>query len=255
VVKFRVRVVRPSGNDKSSTLAEKGWELWYKGKKDKAADAFKEALRHDPNCLLAHSGLASVYIDTDKLDEALKELHQASEIDPRNASVRNRLGWVYVGLGNSYLSIREFEEAVRLDPNNAEYRANLAKGRDLADGRITPFSGTAGVITPTRTVKEINIRCGGCGREYTLGKDAIVVSASATMSQFRVVSLVGNSTMKNTQDTPDLIDSLQQRSWSSLDEAAIGQQQTEISRISSSLLAGTPQWWRCRICSAVQVYR
>ena len=103
--------------------------------------------------------------------------------------------------------------------------------------------------------KEITIGCQGCGREYTLGKNAIVVSASATMSGFQGVTLVGNSTIKNTQDTPDLVDSLQQRSWSSLDQAIIRQQQTEIGRISSSLLAAIPQWWRCRNCGNVQIYQ
>ncbi len=102
---------------------------------------------------------------------------------------------------------------------------------------------------------EVTIRCGGCGTTYTLGKNALVVSASSVMGDFAGVTIVGDGYPHNTKDTPDLVDSLGSRSWNSLHEPTMQKQKAEIDQILSALSKGAPRWWRCRNCGTVQVYR
>jgi hypothetical protein len=101
---------------------------------------------------------------------------------------------------------------------------------------------------------EVTLKCVGCGKIYILGKDAIVVSAAAALGGFKGVTVIGtNSNITNTRDAPDLVDSLVQRSWSSLEPEIEKQQQVEIRRILRSIL-GRKQWWKCRKCNTVQSY-
>lgn len=130
---------------------------------------------------------------------------------------------------------------------------NLASPRKH-EAQVSLKQSNAKSKTRAAVSKEVAIRCEGCGKIYTLGKDAIVVSVSAVRNGFVGVTIIGDG-FKNTKDTPDLVDSLGQRSWSSLDQATVRQQQAEIRRISSSLSSGNPQWWKCRSCGHVQIYQ
>lgn len=109
---------------------------------------------------------------------------------------------------------------------------------------------------PAAVVREVRITCTSCGKAYVLGKDAAVVSAMATMRGAKGVTVFGDaSSLLNSRESPDLVDSLRGRDWNSLEADVREQQQSEIDRISSALKRGRPQWWRCRSCGTVQTYR
>jgi hypothetical protein len=108
-------------------------------------------------------------------------------------------------------------------------------------------------------VKKIRFRCQGCEQMYTLGEDAIVVTAAGMRDDFVGVTMFGVSGGISTgggPESPDLVGSLatHSRSWSSLEPSEVRRQEVEVSRVMSSLSVGQPRWWRCRGCGTVQIY-
>lgn len=102
--------------------------------------------------------------------------------------------------------------------------------------------------------QEITLQCEKCKKVFILGKDALVISAASALRGFQGVTFLGGgSSPTNSQETPDLVDSLGDRSWDSLEPNIKQMQEAEIRRITGSM-PGKKQWWRCRKCSTVQAY-
>lgn len=103
-------------------------------------------------------------------------------------------------------------------------------------------------------MKKISIICKGCGHEYTLGKNAIVVTLLDILVDSKGVTIFGNgSSSVDNHSAPDLVDSLP-RSWDTLEPAIVSKQETTIKRISTLKSQGISRWWKCRKCGNVQTY-
>ncbi len=95
---------------------------------------------------------------------------------------------------------------------------------------------------------EISFKCEGCGQAYTLGKDALVVTAAMLLGDFQGVTVFCAGT--SNRDKPDLVASLG-HSWDSVEPETKSRQRIAIKEITSS---GRPRWWHCRKCDTVQTY-
>ena len=90
---------------------------------DFAVQMFREALRLDPDFVLAHAGLGEAYWhkyqatrDSVWVDSAIAASDHALILDPYQAQVHISLGIIYQGTGKIEGAIEEFERAVALQP-------------------------------------------------------------------------------------------------------------------------------------------
>ena len=106
-------------------LCRKGEEEFRKGNIESAEVNFKKALEEDPNSVLVHNDLSSIYWQKGQLKEALEHLQRAMELDPEDRDVVWNCGQIMAGMGRlqdayevyqSYLQRHrdeEMEEALR----------------------------------------------------------------------------------------------------------------------------------------------
>ena len=71
---------------------------------DEAEQAFKQAMKFDPNDYCAFEGVGKLYYDQDRYQETIDAFTQAVKLHPRDTS--------YHYLGNTYNSLRRFNEAL-----------------------------------------------------------------------------------------------------------------------------------------------
>jgi len=86
---------------------------------DKAVDAFRQALRIDPEMAAAHLGLGSAYHDMGRLADALDPLTAAVRLEPQNAVAHLNLGITLAALRRPEDAMIELNEAKRLNPQSA----------------------------------------------------------------------------------------------------------------------------------------
>ena len=86
---------------------------------DKAVDAFKQALRIDPELAAAHLGLGSAYHNMGRPADALGPLTAAVGLEPRNAVAHLNLGITLAALRRPEDAMIELNEAKRLNPQSA----------------------------------------------------------------------------------------------------------------------------------------
>lgn len=118
-----------SKSDKNQNVAEKHFHqgLNYIGERKygKAIKEFQEALRINPNYVMARISLAGAYIDEEEFDLAIKECKEALRIEPSNITVRFNLAKAYMNKGELDSAIKENQEILRIDPNLAQAYLNL----------------------------------------------------------------------------------------------------------------------------------
>jgi tetratricopeptide (TPR) repeat protein len=74
----------------------------------------------------AHQARASVYIEQQRLDQALDELSRALELDPENSRIHSSLSFVYLQQGRTAEAQQAAEEAIRLNRYTAGGHEDLA---------------------------------------------------------------------------------------------------------------------------------
>ena len=129
VVCFQKALVLAPGNVK----AENNLGLAYEGlnRRDDAVVAYRQALEWQKDA--AHPSeqpmlnLAIVYVDEEKLDEALPLLKKAAEIAPGNARIHEQLGQVFLKQSKAEEARVEFEKAVDLAPDRGAYHYLLGR--------------------------------------------------------------------------------------------------------------------------------
>ena len=84
-----------SPNEEADGLVAKGHAFADNGEYKKAMEAYKQAIRIDPDFLVAHISLGGVYVKLDRLDEAIEAFKQAIRIDPDLAVAHYGLGIAY----------------------------------------------------------------------------------------------------------------------------------------------------------------
>jgi tetratricopeptide (TPR) repeat protein len=96
------------------------------GNHDAAETHLKKAVRARLETAPAWLTLGIIYMDADRLDEALAALTQAALHDPTNPRVHNYLGVVVGRMGWIDGAQSELRKAVAIDPNYSEAHYNLA---------------------------------------------------------------------------------------------------------------------------------
>lgn len=139
-------------------MAEEGYQYALAKQYDQAVDAYRQAIKLDPNLAAAYHGLGSVYVNMGRssdaldpmrtavrlspndsairltlgitlenlrrFDEALQEINEAKRLNPRDASVRNHLGNLLLNMGHLDDALAAYQEALRLNPGQAKYKYN-----------------------------------------------------------------------------------------------------------------------------------
>ena len=112
----------------------KGVEAYKKNRDAEAVEAFKEAVRLDPNFAEAHYRLGLAYNATDRKDEAKKAYEAAVKAykrllqsKPKDAEAHYNLGLVYGKLFKPEEAVKELKQATRLneDDYNMQYELGL----------------------------------------------------------------------------------------------------------------------------------
>ena len=95
----------------------------------KAVEAFKQAIRIDPDDADAHYNLGVVYGKLGFHKDEIEAYKQAIRIDPNNAHARYNsyynLGIAYGQLGFYNDAVEAFKQAIRIDPDDAKAHYNL----------------------------------------------------------------------------------------------------------------------------------
>src|SRR5262245_41790570 len=91
-----------------------------------AIDEYKEALKYDPDASEIFSRLAYLYIQTNRMEEAIAEAQKAIQKNPDNKEAHRMLGQIH--MEQAYVSednkddlkaaITEFNEVHRIDPDD-----------------------------------------------------------------------------------------------------------------------------------------
>ncbi len=87
---------------------------------------FEHALRVDDRNTVAHVNLGAAYMDSGRIDEALRHFEAAVRLDPGYADARNNLGAALAAAGRLDQALAQFAEAARLDPDDARPSVNEA---------------------------------------------------------------------------------------------------------------------------------
>jgi tetratricopeptide (TPR) repeat protein len=124
--------IEPEAEDMQYNLAI---ALARAGKTDEAIAVYKEALRLVPDYAEAHNNLGNLLVKKGQFDEAVDHFKEAIRINPEHAPSHNNLGTAYARQGKAFQAAEAFGKAVALDPNYLEARCNLGNSYS-SQGRI-----------------------------------------------------------------------------------------------------------------------
>lgn len=159
-----------------------------------AGKEFAEALKLDPNYVVAMSNYAECLLLSGKLEEAKSQLDKALTLQPRNPNLHAQLAQVLLGMEASEEALKEAQNALALDKNNVE--ALNAAGmvylyfrNDI--GEATDYFSRAVVADPRRWDSYVNLGLAfyqmeswyRARREFRAGLDLIPKATIANTSQ------------------------------------------------------------------------
>jgi tetratricopeptide (TPR) repeat protein len=89
------------------------------GEYDKAITDYNEAIRLDPNSILAFIGGGDAYTNKGDYDRALADYNEAIRLDPKSALALSDRGVAYANKGDYDKALADHNEAIRLDSKSA----------------------------------------------------------------------------------------------------------------------------------------
>ena len=122
----------------AQSLVDQGNELYKNDQDEQAAEAFKQALKLDPDSAEAHLRLGMAYAALDKKTEAEDEYKKAIELYKKKvqSDSKNADGFFNLGEAHSFLhqdeeAARNYRQATRLKPDDEEafYQLGMAETR------------------------------------------------------------------------------------------------------------------------------
>ncbi|SPJ15599.1 hypothetical protein SBDP2_410009 [Syntrophobacter sp. SbD2] len=156
------------------------------------------------------------------------------------------LGWIFIAVILLIAAIRyQFKSTSTSTKNIQNHNQPTTHNKISVKIVAQPSTYKRAERTP---IMAIPLRCSGCGKNYILGENAIVVSMAGVSKDFLVAI-----DFSRAESHPDLIDALE-RGFNFLDAATAAKQRREIEGILSSLSSGERRQWRCRACNKVQTY-
>jgi len=105
------------------------------GDTEGAIDAFNAALELRPDFFLAHLGLGSMLLESEKFEEAVVEAREACRLDPESFQAHNLLGAAHIQVFEPGLAIEALRTAIRLRPEDPHVLHNLGIAHRLC-GRV-----------------------------------------------------------------------------------------------------------------------
>ena len=99
-----------------------GATLYTNGNYDAAAQQFKRAIALDPssgNATQAYDLLATVYIQQDKTDDAIKAYKSSISMVPQDDNAHTKLGNIYFSQANYADAEKEYKSAVNINPTSS----------------------------------------------------------------------------------------------------------------------------------------
>ena len=133
--------VRAQTAEQQSTLTaeqytEEGNKYLKAEQYDKAVDAYRLAIRLNPDLAAAYHGLASAYVNMGRVADALEPMRTAVRLDPNNAIAHLNLGVTLASLRRPAEAMVELNEAKRLSPNSAGVHNEIGNVLHNSFGRI-----------------------------------------------------------------------------------------------------------------------
>ena len=106
------------------------------GKRQEVENADKRALEKDPHRAMSKQFLFQQYLQSNRLDEAIRMLDAQLKNNPSNAAALAERGDLYDAQGKTDLARLNYEQALQIDPNQVVAANNLAfllaeQGQDL----------------------------------------------------------------------------------------------------------------------------
>ena len=101
------------------------------GQLHQAAEAFKAALRINPNHAQSINMLAAIALKDRQSGEAVKFARMAIQISPDNPGYYTNLGLAYFGLGEYEKAVSSYRKAIQLDPNYVDAYRNIGNALRL----------------------------------------------------------------------------------------------------------------------------
>ncbi len=82
----------------------------------------------NPGCWMAHNNLGGLYLEQNRLNEAIEHIEAVLRFKTNDAGVYNNLGTAFFRQGKPEAALAQFQQAVRVEPDFAEARLNLGNG-------------------------------------------------------------------------------------------------------------------------------
>lgn len=97
------------------------------GEYAKAIEAYKEAIRINPDNVRAYSKMAVAYANLGQYDQSIEAFKEAIRIDPDYAPVYKNMGVAYANLGEYEKAIEFFKKAIQMTPGYASIHYDLCR--------------------------------------------------------------------------------------------------------------------------------
>ncbi|HBB88783.1 MAG TPA: hypothetical protein DC047_14320 [Blastocatellia bacterium] len=107
-------------DSRAASITEEADKLLDDGKPSDAIDAYKIAIRLDPNFAPAYGGLGNAYFNSGKWDEGLAAFKEQVRLEPKSAEAQYDLGYAYNAMGRHGEAFAPLVRATSLDPGYAE---------------------------------------------------------------------------------------------------------------------------------------
>ena len=106
---------------------ERGSSYEKEARFKEAKDAFKEAVKLDPDFAQAHYHLGLAYRELGDMNFALRAFEEAKRINPDLEEVHYSLGLVNMEMGLDQAAIQAFKDVLRINPGNADAHYKIGK--------------------------------------------------------------------------------------------------------------------------------
>jgi len=145
------------------SFLEKGKLLYRQDQDAEAADAFKQAIEHDPTLAEAHFRLGLAYEALNKADEAEGEYKKAvesykkyfgNEENEKDGEAHYNLGQTYAALHQYSEAIREFKQATKIRSDDADIYYDLG----MAHTKLAQYSEAANAFSKSLEIDPENYR-------------------------------------------------------------------------------------------------
>jgi tetratricopeptide (TPR) repeat protein len=146
------------------SFLEKGKLLYREDKDSEAAEAFTQALEHDPTLAEAHFRLGLAYEALTKADEAESEYKKAvegykkyfgnNEENEKDAEAHYDLGQTYAALHQYSDAIREFKQATKIRSDDADIYYDLG----MAHTKLAQYTEAANAFSKSLDIDPENYR-------------------------------------------------------------------------------------------------